>query len=303
VEGTYTKNRFKRNMNLKTLGILLVLPAFLFITITMIAPILWNAYLSFTSWDGNSKIKAAGFNNYINIFKDHVTLLGFYHSIFIAIISSLIAVISGLFLALMINKMNKKEGGFFRFIFFMPSMIPFTVIGFLFVFILSPEIGLLNNILRLLGLGSLQHAWLSEPGTVIWSIAIIGGWRFTGVVMMLCYTAIITLPVSMFEAARIEGAGYIKQIQIIIIPLIMPTIRLSILLLLMWSFKTYDIVWAMTKGGPGDLSTTVPVRMLDIAFRYNQFGYASAIGVLLTILVTITILIAQKMTRRTVYEY
>lgn len=299
-------NLIKRGSNssrLRIVGILFMLPALFFIVIAIVIPIFWNLLLSFTSWNGNSAIKPVGFENYINVFKDHVTMMGFYNSIFISVFSSAIAILSGLVLALMIYRMGKKEGAFFRFVFFTPSMTPFTVIGLLFVFILSPDLGLLNNLLKLVGLGSLQHAWLGEPGTVLWSIAIIGGWRFTGIVMMLFYTAINTIPSSMFEAGRIDGAGYFKQVGIIILPLIKPTIQLTIMMVLMWSFKTYDVVWTMTKGGPGDFSKTIPIRMLEVGFQYNQFGYASSIGVLLTILVSISILVAQRLTRGEKYEY
>lgn len=297
------RKKDRSTFNLKILGILFVIPALLLITAMSIVPIVCNFILSFFSWNGNSSLKAIGFQNYIQAFTDSVTLVSFYHSVFIAIFSTVIAVLSGLILALMINKMGKKEGSFYRFIFFTPSMTPLTVIGLLFVFILSPDIGLLNNILRLIGLGDLQHAWLAEPGTVLWSIVIIGGWRFVGVAMMFCYTAIVAIPSSMFEACRIDGAGYIKQVQMIILPLIKPTIQLTTMMLLMWSYKTYDIVWAMTKGGPGDLSRTIPVRMLETGFTFNQFGYSSAIGVLLTILVSISVWAVQRSLRGEIYEY
>ena len=293
----------KNIFNIKILGILFMLPALLIIIITMIIPFIWNIILSFTSWDGNSSLILVGFGNFIKIFQDRVTLLGFNNSIFIAIVTTLIAVISGLILALMIYKTGKTEGAVFRFVFFTPSMTPLTVIGLLFVFILAPDIGLLNNFLNLIGLNTLIHAWLAEPDTVLWSISVIGGWRYAGIVMMLCYTSICTIPSSMFEAGRIDGAGYFKQIQMIILPIIKPIIELSTMFMLMWSFKTYDIIWAMTKGGPGDISRTVPVRMLDVGFQYNQFGYASAIGVMLTVIVIVSILAIKRIIRGTIYEY
>lgn len=297
------KSKNKNTLVLKMMGILFILPALVFIVFTTVIPIIWNLFLSFTSWDGNSAIQLVGFQNYIEVFSDSVTLLGFYRSIFIAIISSTIAMVSGLTLALMIYKMGKREGAFFRFVFFTPSMIPLTVIGILFVFILSPDIGLLNNFFGLIGLESLQHAWLSEPNLVMWVIAIIGGWRFTGVIMMLCYTAIYSVPTSLFEAGEIDGATYFMQVRKIILPMIKPTIQLAIMMMLMWSFKTYDIVWSMTKGGPGDFSRTVPIRMLEVSFSYNRFGYGAAIGVLLTIVVSIFIIASQKLTKGDVYEY
>lgn len=291
------------NVRTKWLGIAFLVPALLFIIFTMVVPIGWNAVMSFTTWNGMGDMKAAGWNNYLELFQDPVTLKGFYYSVFIAVISTGIAVLTGLLLALLINKTGRREGAFYRLVFFAPAMMPFVVIGLLFSFILSPDTGLLNRIFQVIGLQSLEHAWLSEPGIVLWTIAVVGGWRFSGFAMMLMYTAIVTLPASMFEAAKLEGMSYFKQIRLIIIPLIMPTISLVTMLMLIISFKTYDVVWAMTKGGPGDFSRTVPVRMLDVAFRYNEFGYAAAISVMLTLLVSLIIYLSQKLTRVSVYEY
>lgn len=289
--------------HLRALGVLFTLPALLFITFTTVVPILWNLALSFTSWNGNSSLQADGLANYMHAFSDSDTLLGFRNSILISAASTLIAILSGFILALLIYRMGRREGAFYRFVFFTPSMTPFTVIGLLFVFILSPDTGLLNSLLGIFGLNSLQHAWLGEPQTVLWCISIIGGWRFTGIVMMLFYTAVTSIPPSMFEAGRIDGAGYFKQVRIIILPLIKPTVQLTVMMVLMWSFKTYDVVWTMTKGGPGNVSKTVPIRMLEVGFQYNQFGYAAAIGVLLTILVSVSILAVQRLTRGDRYEY
>ncbi|MBB6732095.1 carbohydrate ABC transporter permease [Cohnella zeiphila] len=289
--------------SLRILGILFVLPSMLFIAFSMLVPIVWNAAMSLTTWNGMTAVKWTGFANYAKVFEDAVTVRGFIYSLQIAVVSSALAIAAGLLLALAIYKTGPKEGAFYRFVFFSPAMMPFVIIGFLFVFILSPDVGLLNSVLGALGLQNLQHAWLSEPGTVVWTIAVIGGWRFSGLVMILCYTAMTTIPSSMFEAARLEGMGYARQVRMIILPLIMPTVRLVTLLMLILAFKTYDIVFIMTKGGPGDSSRTVPVRMLDVAFQYNEFGYASAIGVLLTILVSLVIVIVQRLARGESYEY
>lgn len=288
---------------MKGLGILFLLPAFAFIVFTTVIPIGWNAVMSFTSWNGMGDVKAAGWDNYVSLFHDKVTLWGFYYSVFIAVVSSLIALLSGLLLAFLVHRVGRREGSFYRLVLFAPSMMPLVVIGLLFTFLLSPDTGLVNHLLRAVGLQSLEHAWLAEPGIVLWTIAVVGGWRFSGFVMMLIYTAIVSLPASLFEAAKLEGIRYAQQVRLIVLPLIMPTIRLVSMLMLILSFKTYDIVWAMTKGGPGDFSRTVPVRMLDVAFRYNEFGYAAAISVLLTVLVAIIIYVSQKLTRGNVYEY
>lgn len=193
------------HVNTQMLGIALLIPAAIFIAFTVIIPVGWNFVLSFAKWSPLTSMQMVGLDNYIEIFKDQVTLNGFKYSIIIAIVSSLIALILGLLLALLVYRTGNKEGAVLRLIFFAPSMMPFIVIGLMFAFILDPSTGLINRILELIGLESLQHAWLSEPGLVLLVLAAVSGWKGSGAVMMLFYTAIVTIPASMFEAARLEG--------------------------------------------------------------------------------------------------
>jgi raffinose/stachyose/melibiose transport system permease protein len=286
----------------RLLGIVFLVPAITMLMLTIIIPMIWNFVLSFNEWNGMNKLKFIGILNYKNAITDSATRLAFTNSVFMALVSTTIAIVSGLFLAIMIYRLGKIEGAIFRFVFFTPSMIPMTIIGILFIFILSPDIGLLNSVLRLVGLGSLQHAWLSDPDLVVWVIAFVSGWRYSGVIMMLCYTGIIGIPTTLFEAAQIDGAGFLKQIRTIILPLIKPTIQLSIVMMLIWSFKTYDIVWAMTKGGPGNVSITVPIRMLQTTFTFNKFGSGAATGVILTLVVSIFIIVTQRLMKGETYE-
>lgn len=299
--------RLAKNQSLhyktRVLGILLVIPAILFIAYTMIIPIGWNLVLSFAKWDGFTGMKMIGLDNYTELFQDSTTINGFKYSVIIALLSSAITLLLGFILALLVYQTGNKEGSVFRLIFFAPNMMPFIVIGLLFAFLLSPDMGLFNQIFRAMGLESLDRAWLGEPGLVLVTLSVVSGWKGSGGVMMLLYTAMLSIPASMFEAARLEGANFFQQIRLIILPLIMPTVRLVSMLVLIGSFKSYDIIATMTKGGPGDYSKTVPKQMLDVAFFYNEFGYAAAIGVVFTILVAIIIFVMRKIARGDVYEY
>jgi len=255
------------------------------------------------NWNGFSAMTWAGLSNFAKAFGDHVTMKGFLYSIQVAFASSAIAIALGMLFAFAVYKMGTKEGAFYRFVFFGPVMMPFVVIGLLFTFILAYDVGLVNNVLDLVGLPSLRRGWLAEPSLVVWSIGAVSGWGSAGFAMILIYAAIVTIPASMFEAARLEGLGYFRQIKDIILPLIMPTVRLVIILMLIVKFKSYDIVFSMTKGGPGDSSTTAPIRLLQVAFQYNEFGYGAAIGVLLMILVVIVIAAAQLLVKGQSHEY
>lgn len=295
------KGSYKKGMQL--LGFILILPALLFILLDIVIPILWNVVLSFQTWSGLGPVEWAGISNFVNVVTDEVTRTSFLNSIIIAVVSALIAIIGGLLLAILIYRMNRREGAFYRLVFFTPNMLPLTVVGLLFVFIYNPDVGILNNVFGVIGLGTFKHAWLAEPGTVLMALAVTGGWKVAGLTMMLCYTAISSIPTSLFEAGKMDGAGYFKQVRMIILPMIKPTLQTCALLTMIITFKTYDLVYVMTKGGPGDLSRTVPLRMLDVGFIYNEFGYAAAMGTLFTIVVTVIIFIIRKAMKGEVYEY
>ena len=291
------------NRGMQLLGLILVLPALLFILMDIAIPIIWNVVLSFQRWSGLGPIEWAGFSNFTTVITDEVTRTSFVNSIIIAVVSGLIAIIGGLLLAVLIFRMSRKEGAFYRLVFFTPNMLPLTVVGLLFVFIYNPDVGLLNNVLGAVGLDVLKHAWLAENGIVLMAIAFTGGWKVAGLTMMLCYTAIASIPSSLLEAGKIDGAGYFKQVRMVILPMIKPTIQMCSLLTIIITFKTYDLVYVMTKGGPGDMSRTVPLRMLDVGFIYSEFGHSAAIGTVFTLIVMVIVFVIRKATRGEVYEY
>lgn len=292
------------NRKIVLAGFAFMLPAFLVILVTIIIPLFWNIYLSFCEWKGGGSAVFIGLSNYIQSFTTKATRDAVVHSIFIGIISTLVSVILGVAFALALYRIKGKLSGFARVIFYSPTMLPMTVLGLLFTFIFaSSDKGLLNGLLRLIGLESLQHAWLAEPGTVLWVIAIIQGWRCSGTIMMLSYTAMLNIPDSLFESADLEGCGFIKKSWYIILPLIKQTIRLALSMTLVWAFKTYDLVWTMTQGGPANMSMTAPIMMIKTGFSYNQYGYAAAIGIICTVLIGICIIIGRSILRGETYEY
>lgn len=296
----------KKGVNRKIVlaGFLFMLPAFLVILVTIIIPLFWNLYLSFCEWNGGGNAEFLGLANYIKAFTTKATRDAIIHSIFIGIVSTLVSVGLGIAFALALYRIKGRLSGVARVIFYSPTMLPMTVLGLLFTFIFAAsDKGLLNAIFAAIGLESLQHAWLSEPETVLWVIAVIQGWRCSGTIMMLSYTAMLNIPASLFESAELEGCGYIKKSRYIILPLIKQTIRLALSMTLVWAFKTYDLVWTMTQGGPANMSMTAPIMMIKTGFSYNQYGYAAAIGIICTILIGLCIIIGRSILRGENYEY
>lgn len=285
------------------IGIIFLVPAAAFILIFMLIPLFWNLGLSFCEWNGNAAVKFVGLDNFRSLFTTKAVNSSLSKSIFIALIATVVGMGLGVLYALFLYRLRKKEQTIFRFIFFSPAMLPLSVVGILFVFVFSNDSGVLNNLLGMFGLESLQRAWLGDPKLSLWVIAIIQGWRQSGVIMILTTTAILALPQSLFENGRLEGTTYWDDVRYIIVPLIKPSLNLLLSMMLMAGFKTYDMVYAMTKGGPGEMTYTAPMKIIQTGFSYNRYGEAAALGTILTVIATAFILVSRYAMRGETYEY
>jgi len=282
---------------------LFLLPAIGIMMFTLYIPFGWNAVLSFQEWNGFADPIFIGFDNFVKMFNDPTTMRSFGNSVFLALVSTGIAVVLGILLTAFVYKVSLKEGSFYRLIIFLPVMLPTAVIGLLFTFVFNPEMGLLNNLLRAIGLGQYATAWLENSNTVMWCLVAVNVWKISGLTMMLCYAAMQMLPESIFESSRIDGASYPRQFFSLILPLIKPTILMATVYSLVMNFKSYDLVFVMTRGGPGTVSQTVPIEMMKTAFNFNEFGYSAAMGLILCAIVMLVIVIVRRVLKGESYEY
>ena len=284
-------------------GFVFLAPALIFILYATVVPFVWNLVLSFQKWDGFSSITFRGIQNYLTVFKDPAILKSIGNSIYYALASTTGGILVGLMLATLVFKLAGKEGSFFRLVLFSPAMLPTAVVGLMFTFFYNPEMGLLNNFLKLIGLESLNHVWLQNKSTAMICIIFVAVWKCAGQVMLLCFASMQTIPGSLYESAMLDGASYWKQIRYITLPLIKPMILLATINTLGTQYKSYDLIFTMTQGGPGSLTTTVPINMTKMAFSYGKFGESAATGVIFTIVVMASILLAKRFLRGEEYEF
>lgn len=284
-------------------GTIFLIPALVIMMVDQFIPIISNVLLSLFRWDGFRQLSWAGGENYVEFFKDSIAIKSMVHSTMLGVGSTVIAVIIGLALALLIFKMGRTEGAICRLIFFMPIILPISIVGLLFTFVFNNDMGVLNSFIRLLGFENFSMAWLENKSTAMLCIMAVNVWKLFGVTMMLSFTALQGITDSLLEASRLDGANYWDQIRLVILPLIKPSIQLSAIFTLTTAFRTYDLVWAMTRGGPGSLTTTVPIEMIRRSFTYNEFGYAAAMGCVLTLVVLLLIFVTNKLLGGETYEY
>lgn len=293
----------RRKLRRKAMIACFLIPAFLFLIYAVYFPFAWNVSMSFQEWDGFSDPEWVALENYAEVFDDSTSIKSIKNSVFLALTSTIGAVVLGVFLAALVYKVYRREGAFYRLIMFMPVMLPSAIIGLLFVFFFNYESGLLNSFLRALGLGDITKAWLENKSTVLWCITFVNIWKMSGLSMMLSFAAMQMLPSSIFESSRLEGAGYARQFFTLILPLIKPTILLCAVYTLSVNFKAYDIVSIMTAGGPGTTSYVVPINMIKTAFNFGEFGYAAAQGTVLMIIVVLIVCIMRRVLKGESYEY
>ena len=256
----------------------------MFISI-LIAPIAVSLYRSLFDWNGFSEATFIGFNNYIELFTNgsikFITSLK--NSLILAFFSVFIQLPLALLLALLLGRGVKREKTFLS-IFFMPVLISTVVIGQLWLKIYNPDYGLLNRFLDAVNLGHLKHVWVGDVKTALGSIIVPTVWQYVGYHMLLMYAGVKGVDIDLREAAMLDGATKWQVDKYIIIPIIKPILRVSVIFAVTGSLKTYDLVRILTEGGPFQ-STEVPSTLLEnMLFLRNRYGMGSTISVMLIIL-------------------
>ncbi|SHN50187.1 raffinose/stachyose/melibiose transport system permease protein [Butyrivibrio hungatei DSM 14810] len=279
------KQRRKRDIEKGLAIFVFLLPGLLLFISILIAPIAVSLYRSLYDWNGFSEGTFIGFNNYIELFTNgsikFITSLK--NSLILAFFSVFIQLPLALLLALLLGRGVKREKTFLS-IFFMPVLISTVVIGQLWLKIYNPDYGLLNRFLDAVNLGHLKHVWVGDVKTALGSIIVPTVWQYVGYHMLLMYAGVKGVDIDLREAAMLDGATKWQVDKYIIIPIIKPILRVSVIFAVTGSLKTYDLVRILTEGGPFQ-STEVPSTLLEnMLFLRNRYGMGSTISVMLIIL-------------------
>ena len=279
------KQRRKRDIEKGLAIFVFLLPGLLLFISILIAPIAVSLYRSLYDWNGFSEATFIGFNNYIELFTNgsikFITSLK--NSLILAFFSVFIQLPLALLLALLLGRGVKREKTFLS-IFFMPVLISTVVIGQLWLKIYNPDYGLLNRFLDAVNLGHLKHVWVGDVKTALGSIIVPTVWQYVGYHMLLMYAGVKGVDIDLREAAMLDGATKWQVDKYIIIPIIKPILRVSVIFAVTGSLKTYDLVRILTEGGPFQ-STEVPSTLLEnMLFLRNRYGMGSTISVMLILL-------------------
>ena len=265
--------------------LLFILPALLLFLLILVAPIFFSGYFSFFDWNGFGTKTFIGIDNYKELFtNDSISFVkALCNSLLLALLSVGIQLPLALGLALLIGKGRKGERGFLS-IYFIPVLISTVVIGQLWRKIYNPSYGLLNVMLRAIGLDGLAKIWLGDVKTALGAVFIPTLWQYVGYHMLLMYAGIKSVPNEYREAAMIDGATEGQVNRYIVLPYIKPILKISTIFAVTGSLKSFDLIYVLTNGGPLN-STEVPsTLMINMLFLRNRYGMGSTIAFLLIIL-------------------
>lgn len=283
-------------------GFTFLAPALIVYLIFAVYPFFNSMVLSFFKWNGFSPSTFIGIDNYASTFSDKTFLLAIRNSTYLGVVSAFFSVTIGVLMAWLLLYVGRRWGSFFRTILFSPSMLPAVITALIFAFVYEPELGILNSLLRWVGLESWQTAWLTNKATALNSILFVSAWKQVGLTMVLCFAGMQGLNLSLVESACLDGASDWKIFRKIILPLVMPFVQLSAIFALMGGLKIFDTVFALTSGGPANATTVMPLWILRNSFTLNKFGYSAAMSMIFVLIVLLGMIVAKVFVKGTTYE-
>lgn len=264
--------------------LIFLVPPLLLYGIAVLAPILQSLVLSFFSWDGISEREFVGLDNYRHMLTgDSVFWRALLNSLGYLAICLVLQLGGALFVASLLTSLRRGRE-LVKTLYLLPAVISTVAIAYLFSRIYSLEpAGLLNTVLDLVGLDSLQRSWTSDVDTVLAAVSIPEGWRFTGLYMLIIYAALMAVPEEIEEAARLDGASWWTIFTKIRFPYIRPVWITTAIMATTYGLRGFDIPYIMTNGGPGQSSELLTTYMYKTAFTSTDYGYASAIAVFIVV--------------------
>jgi raffinose/stachyose/melibiose transport system permease protein len=275
----------RRRMSRRTfLELLLFLaPAAALFVLFVLVPICVAIYYSLYRWSGFGPLSDfIGIDNYKAALSDPVFHSAIYHNLIIAGLSLVIQLPLSIGVALLLNRKLKGQS-FFRLVVFAPYVLSEAITAVIWLLILQPG-GFFDEILKGVGLGSAVQLWLANPHIVLYTIFVVSTWKYIGFGIILFLAGLQGIPQEIKEAAALDGATPWQATRHITVPLIAPTIRIWIFLSIIGSLQLFDLVWIMTLGGPANASTTMATYLIDRGFRRYEFGYGSAVAVILFVI-------------------
>lgn len=263
-----------------------VAPAAAVYLFVILWPSLRGAGYAFTDWDGLSATKHfVGLHQFRKLASDSAATGAIWHTLFIAVGITVLQNLIGLLLALGVHTKIKSRN-VLRVALFAPAVITPVATGYLWQYLLSPQ-GAANELLSVVGLGSLQRSWLGEGDLALCAVVVVIIWQFAGYSMVIFLAGLQGVDQAVIEASLVDGAGPVRRFWSVVRPELAPAITINLMLSIIGGLKLFDQVWVMTGGGPGTATDTMSTLIYKNAFQFSDFGYGIAMALVLTAFVAV----------------
>ena len=263
----------------------------------VLLPVGLAAYYSLYKWNGVQALtNFVGLDNYARALKDPVFLRSIGHNAFFVVGSLVVQGPIAIGAALLLNRPIRGRG-VLRMLIFVPYVLSEVITGIAWLLILQPH-GPMDALLNGLGLGGAVHLWLADPDVVLWTMLGVISWKYIGFAIILFLAGLQGIPEELMEAAQIDGASWWQTQRRITLPLLGPTIRIWAFLSIIGSLQLFDVVWIMTGGGPANATSTMATYMINFGFQRSQFGFGSAVAVILFVISFVIALLYQRFVLR-----
>ncbi|MDX3640620.1 sugar ABC transporter permease [Streptomyces sp. MB09-02B] len=283
---------------------LFLLPGALAFFAVVVVPFLMNTGVSFTDWQGVGGPVWSGLDNYRELAGDEDFWASFRHSLFMVVAMAAVPTALGLVLAAALFDFVGKHFGsrvtaVLRACFYLPQVLPIAVAGIVWSWILAPENGSLNELLKAVGLGGWQQDWLGDPDLALYTVMAVMVWVQLGFPLVVFMAGLQRVDPALYEAAELDGAGWWRRFLHITLPQIRPEIHVVLLWCTIAALKVFGAVYVLTKGGPGGATDVPSYFSFTTFFEKTQVGYGAAISTVLTVLVLALALVGLRLQERT----
>lgn len=276
-------------------------PALVLYAVFLLYPMGRTVQLSLYDWDGISLATFVGFDNYAAIVQDADLRSAFGHAFVLMLFFAVLPTVLGLIAAAVLTRARVKGLGFARTIIFLPQVIAMVVVAVAWREIYAAD-GYLNRALEAVGLGTFTRAWLGDYDFALIAVGLVGTWVSTGLVTVLLMSGMGRIPQERFEAARLDGAGPVREFISIIMPAVRAEITVALTLTIIASLKTFDLVYVMTSGGPGTETTVPSYEVFRLAFDRGMVGAGAAVGVTLALIIFVIAFLVNRIGDRAEVE-
>ena len=261
-----------------------MLPAFAVFAVFVVAPMLDGAWISLFQWDGVTVGRYVGLQNYRDAVSDPAVRSAFEHSLVLVLFYAALPIVIGLALTAALSHARVRGVAAVRTIIFLPQVLAAVVIGVAWKWLYDPQ-GPINDFLGKIGLSSLERPWLGDFTTALPAVGVIGTWVTTGLCLVLFMAGVQRIPLSRYEAARVDGAGPVREFFAVTLPGLRNELAVALSLTVITALRAFDIIYVTTKGGPGSQTTVPSLLIYERAFVTGQVGSAAAIGAIMGVII------------------